>query len=285
MINFTAFDGNGSPTQHLIYFKSHLGVISGNEPLMVRSFVGTLRGPAFDWYRRLKPGSINSWEDLESMFLAHFFDDDTEVSIRTLFDEKQKGGESVDTFIKRFRNLAMNCRDPVTEEFLLQTCQNNLSIDILDVMGIEPLNTWKELKARGEQAERFIRRRKVERNQPMVNPLDSDLVPHDEEDVPATIIDDDQTSQQQSWEQQENSDEELQNEYSFKDEDVPAIFETLLENNKIKLPPITHQEEDGDSADPTYCEYHRRILHPTKECFALKNSIQTLVEAGVITLG
>ena len=103
--------------------------------------------------------------------------------------------------------------------------------------------------------------------------------------TPATVIDDNQTSQQQSWEQQENSDEELQNEYSFKDEDVPAIFETLLENNKIKLPPLTHQEEDDDSADPTYCEYHRRILHPTKDCFALKNSIQTLVEAGVITLG
>nr|ABD63124.1 hypothetical protein 18.t00020 [Asparagus officinalis] len=88
LINFTPFDGNGSPTQHLIYFKSHLGMISGNEALMVRSFVGTLRGPAFDWYRRLKPGSINNWDDMESSFLGSFFDDDDEVSIGTLFDEK-----------------------------------------------------------------------------------------------------------------------------------------------------------------------------------------------------
>ena len=57
---------------------------------MVRSFVGTLRGPAFDWYRRLKPGSINCWDDMESLFLSNFFDDDTEVSIGTLLDEKQK---------------------------------------------------------------------------------------------------------------------------------------------------------------------------------------------------
>ena len=90
LINFTPFDGRGSPTQHLIYFKSHLGIISGNEPLMVRSFVGTLRAAAFDWYRRLKPGSITTWDDMESMFLANFFDDDTEVSIGTLFEEKQK---------------------------------------------------------------------------------------------------------------------------------------------------------------------------------------------------
>ena len=59
LINFTPFDGKSSPTQHLIYFKSHLGIISENEALMVWSFVGTLHGPAFDWYRRLKPGSIN----------------------------------------------------------------------------------------------------------------------------------------------------------------------------------------------------------------------------------
>ena len=67
---------------------------------MVRLFVGTLRGAAFDWYRRLKPGSINSWDDMEDMFLTNFFDDDTEVSIGTLFDEKQKDRELVENFIK-----------------------------------------------------------------------------------------------------------------------------------------------------------------------------------------
>nr|ABD63104.1 hypothetical protein 17.t00031 [Asparagus officinalis] len=48
LINFIPFDGKVSPTQHLIYFKSYFGMISGNEVLMVRSFVGTLREPSFD---------------------------------------------------------------------------------------------------------------------------------------------------------------------------------------------------------------------------------------------
>ena len=96
---------------------------------MVRSFVGTLRGPAFDWYRRLKSRSINNWEDLESLFLAHFFDDDADVSIRTLFDEKQEDDETVEDFVKRFRNKAINCRDPITEDFILQTYHNNLSLE------------------------------------------------------------------------------------------------------------------------------------------------------------
>ncbi|ONK64740.1 uncharacterized protein A4U43_C07F29380 [Asparagus officinalis] len=119
LINFMTFDGKGSSNQHLIYFKSHLGMISGNEVLMVRSFVGILRGPTFDWYRRLKLRSINSWDDMESSFLGNFFDDDAEVSIRKLFNEKQKHGEIVADFVKHFRNKAINYRDPITEEFTL----------------------------------------------------------------------------------------------------------------------------------------------------------------------
>nr|ABD63089.1 hypothetical protein 17.t00016 [Asparagus officinalis] len=119
----------------------------------------------------------------------------------------------------------------------------------------------------------------------MTNPLNPSLISHEEGKTPTTVVDVNQTSQQQSQRQQNSSDPRLQKEYSFKDEDVPAIFETLLENNKIKLSPITNQEEADNTADPKYCAYHRRILHPTKACFTLKNSIQTLVEAGVITLG
>ena len=117
----------------------------------------------------------------------------------------------------------------------------------------------------------------------MANPPNSSFISRGKGKAPATVINVNQTSQQPRR-QQKTSDPRLQKEYSFKDEDVPAIFESLLENNKIKLPPIPDQEEADNTADPKYCAYHRRILHPTKACFALKNSIQTLVEAGVISL-
>jgi len=47
---------------------------------MARLFIGTLKGVAFDWFRSLSPGSINSWIDLETRFLSHFYEDDTEVT-------------------------------------------------------------------------------------------------------------------------------------------------------------------------------------------------------------
>jgi hypothetical protein len=74
----------------------------GNDPIMTRLFIGTLKGVAFEWFRRLEPGSIKRWADMEKMFLARFFDDDTDVSISTLLAEKQKKGESISDFVKRF---------------------------------------------------------------------------------------------------------------------------------------------------------------------------------------
>ena len=94
-----------------------------------------------------------------------------------LFEEKQKNGETVENFVKRFRNKAMNCRDPVSEDFILETCHNNLSLDILEAMGVAPPKTWKDLKVRGERAERFLKRKKAKRGQIANNAPQQNFVP------------------------------------------------------------------------------------------------------------
>src|SRR4051812_1794370 len=36
--------------------------------------------------------------------------------------------------------------------------------------------------------------------------------------------------------------------------------------------------------DPRYCIYHRNLSHPTTSCWALKERLETLVQAGMLTL-
>ena len=62
---------------------------------MARLFIGTLKGVAFDWFRSLPPGSINFWIDLETRFLSHFYEDDTEVTMDKLLSTVQNKGESI----------------------------------------------------------------------------------------------------------------------------------------------------------------------------------------------
>ena len=40
---------------------------------LVKQFVRSLKGNAFDWYTDLEPNSIDSWENLEHEFLNLFY--------------------------------------------------------------------------------------------------------------------------------------------------------------------------------------------------------------------
>ena len=60
---------------------------------MARLFISTLKGVAFDRFRSLPPGSINSWIDLETWFLSRFYEDDTEVTMDS-FSSPCRGKEN-----------------------------------------------------------------------------------------------------------------------------------------------------------------------------------------------
>ena len=56
-----AFDGKGSPNQHIYYFKSQTGNVVDNEAILARLFISTLKGLAFEWFMKLPEGSIKNW--------------------------------------------------------------------------------------------------------------------------------------------------------------------------------------------------------------------------------
>jgi len=104
---------------------SQTGNVIDNNAIMARLFIGTLKGVAFDWFRSLPSGSINSWVDLETRFLSLFYENDSEVIMDKLLSTVQKGGEPVWEYIKRFRNLSHMCPAGMPLPMLLQTCQHN----------------------------------------------------------------------------------------------------------------------------------------------------------------
>ena len=92
---------------------------------MARLFIGTLKGVAFDWFKSIPPGSINSWINLETRFLSRLFEDDTEVTIDKLLSTNQKKEESVRDYIERLRNLSLMCSAGMPLPVLLQICRHN----------------------------------------------------------------------------------------------------------------------------------------------------------------
>jgi len=101
------FDDIGSPNQHIYYFKSQTGNVVSNDAIMAHLFFGTLKGVTFEWFMKHPASSIKTWANLEKLFLARFFEDDTEISVPTLLVAMQKKGDSTKTFFERFQSMAL----------------------------------------------------------------------------------------------------------------------------------------------------------------------------------
>ena len=70
---FMQFGGKGNPKQHIAHFIETCNNAGTEGYYLVKQFVRSLKGNAFDWYNDLEPESINSWDQLEREFLNHFY--------------------------------------------------------------------------------------------------------------------------------------------------------------------------------------------------------------------
>ncbi|MCQ7416413.1 retrotransposon gag domain-containing protein, partial [Salmonella enterica] len=92
---FQQFDGKGNPKQHVAHFVETCENAGTRGDQLVRQFVRTLKGNAFDWYTDLEPETIDSWEQLEKEFLNRFYSTRRTVSMIELTEAKQRKDEPV----------------------------------------------------------------------------------------------------------------------------------------------------------------------------------------------
>ena len=89
---------------------------------MVKQFVRSLERNAFDWYTNLKPGSIDSWDQLEREFLNHFYSTQCTISMLELTNSKQWKEELAIDYIQWWRNLSFNYKDQLLESSAIEMC-------------------------------------------------------------------------------------------------------------------------------------------------------------------
>jgi hypothetical protein len=108
---FTKFLGDqGKNTrEHIGQFLAQLGELADTEAFNGRLFSLSLIGTAFAWYATLPPNSILSWGDLEQKFHDHLFSSDYELDLIDLVALRQGKDESVNEYIRRFRDTRNRC--------------------------------------------------------------------------------------------------------------------------------------------------------------------------------
>ncbi|KAL0416644.1 UNVERIFIED_CONTAM: hypothetical protein Slati_3496300 [Sesamum latifolium] len=78
---FQQFDGKSNPKQHVAHFVKTCNNAGTYGDHLVKQFVRSLKGNAFDWYTDLEAGSIDGWEQLEQEFLNRFYSTRRTVSM------------------------------------------------------------------------------------------------------------------------------------------------------------------------------------------------------------
>ena len=119
---FQQFDGKSNPKQHVAHFIETCENAGTRGDLLVKQFVRTLKGNAFDWYTNLESDSIDSWEQLEGEFLNHFYSTRRIVSMFELTNTKQRKGKPVIDYINRWRAASLDCKDRLTELSAVEMC-------------------------------------------------------------------------------------------------------------------------------------------------------------------
>ncbi|GAA0171790.1 hypothetical protein LIER_25744 [Lithospermum erythrorhizon] len=131
---FQHFDGTGNPKQHVAHFVETCNNVGTEGDEMVKQFVRSLKGNAFDWYTDLEPASIDSWAQLESEFLNRFFSAKRTVSMMELKATKKRREELVIESINRLRSLNLKCKDRLSESSTISMCIQDMHWDLQYIM-------------------------------------------------------------------------------------------------------------------------------------------------------
>jgi len=116
--DFTKFSGQDdtSTMEHVNRFIIQCGKAANRDELRVRLFSSSLSRSAFTWFISLSPNSVITWADLEKQFHKYFFSGVHEKKITDLVRLKQRNDESVESFVRRLRDVKNKCYSLVLDD-------------------------------------------------------------------------------------------------------------------------------------------------------------------------
>jgi hypothetical protein len=109
--DFVKFNGENNRTtwEHISQCLAQLGKVGSIDALKVHLFSLSLTHIAFSWVSSLSPNYIDSWEQLERKFHDHFYSPKNELKLLDLTLVRQGCDESVNDYIRRFRDTKNSC--------------------------------------------------------------------------------------------------------------------------------------------------------------------------------
>ena len=82
----------------------------------------------------MKPGLIPTWDDMVDIFCTKYFHGEEMVMLATLQGTMQRSGEDLMEYIKRFRDIALDCYDHCEEKTSVEMCMGNMIMEYRSIL-------------------------------------------------------------------------------------------------------------------------------------------------------
>ncbi|KAJ1379609.1 Retrotransposon gag domain [Sesbania bispinosa] len=169
--SFRKFNGTGNARKHLMCFLNDLGIHRDDKGLRLKEFSKSLAERAFTWYVKLRPRSIRTWEELPAEFYEKFLEGEGAIHIIDLGRVKQKSGESLVAFVKRYRDRDLQCKETLPNADLVYGCVKNIEDRSQIFLSLGGITTFAKLMRQGANVSEAMRRQ-GKRNKEAENVVD-----------------------------------------------------------------------------------------------------------------
>ncbi|CAL5420724.1 unnamed protein product [Camellia sinensis] len=275
---FIKFDGKqGNAREHVVRFIETLGIHGSDHVLRLREFSKSLTNRAYSWYVNLTPNSIRSGEKMVNKFHTKFFQAAKKVTVLTLCKEKQREGEDILEYVKRFQDKAVDCHEAVEERYLAQICVEGALNGYKMLLVNHKLPTFLALI----EASRNInipQSQEIEFKTSYKASFKSSRGPS----VTATSVSSTRKSQREELRGQKRKNYEDDTPFPCSVEEVKALVKEWVADGELKLPHVEELLPKKDRKGPNYCVFHRSLGHPTEKYRMLKKIFRKKVEAHAI---
>jgi hypothetical protein len=295
------FTGEEDPAEHIEAFREHSILHATPDEISCRAFPLTLKSSAREWFGKLPPKSIDSFDALGRQFLTQFLAGRRRrKSAAHLLTVKQKSGESLREYLMRFNKEKMSVEDP-KEDVVLFALLNGIRPDgglMAELARKTPtrLQTFMDKAEEfmnGEETIKALMESRSERPTPAKEKKDPrgdrapariiskptparvGIRPEPSEQAPKAQKRDWNPIPERTWNPIPITEREFK--WTPLNTSVSEILMQIQDDPTLRWPQKMRADPDRRSR-AKYCDFHADHGHDTEECIILRLEIEKLIK-------
>ncbi|XP_075473940.1 uncharacterized protein LOC142504997 [Primulina tabacum] len=224
-----------------------------------------------------------SRQEMKRQFHIQFYRTELEVCVADLSRVTQKKGESMKSYIDRFKKMKNRCKVFLPETEFMKMVQKGLDFGLRKKFQGMEFNDFFELDAKVVEYEELLREESYKKRTTMGSYYQEveDVILVEIRSTGSCTV---HLLKKNPAEPETNISSQLPKDmqYTFDVSKTEEVFDFLVKEKFITFPPDHMMPPKEELKGREYCKYHNSYNHATKSCCAFKNILQDRINKGIL---